>query len=128
MLLFALLVIWNDFKFLSCRYHRLYSCQFLLPGENVFDICLPAESIFHTWLLPGLSLISCFLPETAMHDKWLPARSIHLILLLGEAGQEAQSLGQFWQEAYLQGVVLKGRKRLASLGTDSLARKQKLAD
>ena len=64
--------------FASCR-----DClSYLASSEIVHDLLLPAE--------------------TTLHEKWLPAETVRVILLPAKTWQEAESHGQSLQEAIYQ--------------------------
>ena len=47
----------------------------------VRQFSLLADTVRHILLPPRLSALSCFLIETAVRDKYLPAETVHVILL-----------------------------------------------
>ena len=71
--------------------------------------------------------------ETTVHEKWLPAETVRVILLPADSRQEAGSHGQSLQEAIYQALQSqqeardRGQSRRKPNMTDSLCRKRKLA-
>ena len=71
--------------------------SYLASAETVCDLLLP--------------------PETTVHEKWLPAETVRVILPPAESQQEAESHRQSLQEASYQAQQLGWKQEIAdSLG------------
>ena len=104
--------------------------QGLIESAN-FASCIDCPS----YLASAKTVCDLLLPaETTIHEKWLPAETVHVILLPAESRQEAESHGQSLQESIyqvqqsLQEARDHGQFRRKPNMTDSLCRKRKLAD
>ena len=88
--------------------------SYLASAENVRDLLLPAE--------------------TAVHEKWLPAETVRVTASCRDSQQEAETHGQSLQEGIYQAQQSRqeardrGHSQRKPNMTDSLCRKQKLAD
>ena len=70
----------------------------------------------HIWLLPRLSVISCFL-----HRKWLPAEIVHEILLSAETlGRKLNHMDNLCRKLFTEHSSLGRKQEIA----DSLSRSQ----